>query len=149
MISYNKGSLFKAPVGTILAHACNCKGVWGSGIAVEFKKRFPDVFQEYADDCGRFGDQLAGHAKVYRAKDYDVACLFTSRGFGEQRDDAFKILEYTQTAVDELIVYAKVVGREIDMPKINSGRFAVPWEKTAELLNTTFGNRRIHVWEGE
>lgn len=148
MISYNKGDLFSAPTGTILAHACNCKGVWGSGIAVEFKKRFPEAFRQYADDCGRYGDSLAGKTRVYREKSYDIACLFTSRGYGEHRDDPFKILEFTKTAMDELIVYARVAGREIDMPKINSGRFAVPWEQTEKLLNGTFGNRRIHVWEG-
>lgn len=50
-IKYIKGSLFDAPEGYILTHACNAQGVWGSGIAKEFKKRKPLAFKNYNLFC--------------------------------------------------------------------------------------------------
>ncbi|KAK4904538.1 ADP-ribose 1''-phosphate phosphatase, partial [Elasticomyces elasticus] len=39
------GSLFDSPDGSALIHACNCMGVWGSGIANDFRERAsgPDI----------------------------------------------------------------------------------------------------------
>jgi len=46
-----KASLFTAPEGSIIIHACNTKGVWGSGIAAAFAKIFPDARNVYAKAC--------------------------------------------------------------------------------------------------
>ena len=152
MITYYKGSLFEGALSfanSILAHACNCKGVWGSGIAVEFKERFPKVFNQYAYDCAVYGDKLSGTTRIYRASDKDdIACLFTSRDYGDKRDEPLRILRYTESAVADLVIYARMTNRSILMPKINSGRFAVPWEETENLLNTRFSRRNFNVWDG-
>ena len=50
-LEYVKGSVFDAPKGVILAHACNAQGSWGSGVALEFKKRFPDAYAYYHKTC--------------------------------------------------------------------------------------------------
>ena len=39
MITYLKGTVFNAPVKT-LVNTVNCSGVMGAGIALEFKLRF-------------------------------------------------------------------------------------------------------------
>jgi len=36
---------------TIIIHACNTQGVWGAGVALEMKKRFPDAFEAYRAYC--------------------------------------------------------------------------------------------------
>jgi O-acetyl-ADP-ribose deacetylase (regulator of RNase III) len=45
------GDLFNHPGLDALAHGCNCAGAMGKGIAVEFKKRWPDMFTEYKKRC--------------------------------------------------------------------------------------------------
>ena len=34
-------------------NAVNCVGVMGKGVALEFKKRFPDMFEDYCARCAR------------------------------------------------------------------------------------------------
>ena len=51
MIQYKKMSLFDAPENSIITHACNAQGVWGSGIAKEFKKRYSNAFEVYYEHC--------------------------------------------------------------------------------------------------
>ncbi len=44
------GSIFDSTMQT-LVNTVNCVGVMGKGIALEFKKRFPDMFKEYVKLC--------------------------------------------------------------------------------------------------
>ncbi len=53
MITFVRGDLFADPSLDALAHGCNCAGVMGAGIAVEFKRRFPAMFYKYKDLCKR------------------------------------------------------------------------------------------------
>ena len=52
MIMYKTGDLFKEDVDA-LVNSVNCVGVMGRGIALEFKKLFPENFKAYAEACGR------------------------------------------------------------------------------------------------
>ncbi|KAJ5901529.1 hypothetical protein N7495_002057 [Penicillium taxi] len=45
------GNLFDAPEGSALIHACNSRGIWGSGIAKEFKERYPTAYGIYRNHC--------------------------------------------------------------------------------------------------
>ena len=50
MITYVKGDLFASPA-KILVNTVNVVGVMGKGIALEFKKRYPDMFMAYKALC--------------------------------------------------------------------------------------------------
>lgn len=45
-----KGDLFESKAQT-LVNTVNCVGVMGKGIALQFKKRFPDMFEDYVRRC--------------------------------------------------------------------------------------------------
>ncbi|MEO0140833.1 MAG: macro domain-containing protein [candidate division WOR-3 bacterium] len=45
-----KGNIFESQVQT-LVNSVNCEGIMGKGIALEFKKRFPEMFRDYEDKC--------------------------------------------------------------------------------------------------
>jgi O-acetyl-ADP-ribose deacetylase (regulator of RNase III) len=61
---YKPGSIFQAK--GILAHACNCQGTWGAGIALEFKTRFPIAFKAYRAECLRDGVNLMSSGRFGR-----------------------------------------------------------------------------------
>ena len=44
------GNLFDSKAQT-LVNTVNCVGVMGKGIALEFKKRYPLMFDEYSNKC--------------------------------------------------------------------------------------------------
>ena len=52
MIEYKTGDLFKEDVEA-LVNSVNCVGVMGRGIALQFKKAFPENFKAYANACKR------------------------------------------------------------------------------------------------
>jgi O-acetyl-ADP-ribose deacetylase (regulator of RNase III) len=56
MLTYSTTSIFDSPHQT-LVNPVNTVGVMGAGLALEFKERFPRMFQYYKRSCklGRFG----------------------------------------------------------------------------------------------
>jgi ADP-ribose 1''-phosphate phosphatase len=131
-----KGSLFDAPKGSIIIHACNTKGVWGSGIAAAFAKMFPYARSEYATICRERGASLIGTCLLIPTMErggYIVGCLFTSKNYGRHVDTPDKILKATKTAIDDLIKQ-NIEKRPMHMCKINSGLFRVPWGDTKKIL---------------
>lgn len=131
-----KGDLFKnAPKGATLVHACNAQGVWGSGIAKQFKERFPESFDYYSSWCQGWKDvasrvSVVGSVLVHGR----VACLITSENYGLKVDPPEKILENTRKSVRWLLKPGLYCLTDIHSPKINAGLFKVPWEKTEAII---------------
>lgn len=134
MLTYEKRDVFSAPPGSILVHACNCRGVWGSGVAAGFKSRFLSAYRAYQAACLCAKDTALGDAFLWGDNDFEIGCLMTSRGYGADVDPPGKILESTALAVAELL--RQIDGRTVEVysPKINSGLFKVEWSRTEAVL---------------
>lgn len=48
-IKYIKGDLFTSPINVFI-HGCNDQGVFGSGIALEVKNKYPEAYKKYRDE---------------------------------------------------------------------------------------------------
>ncbi len=57
------GNIFESKAQT-LVNTVNCVGVMGKGVALEFKKRYPAMFQEYVSLCKK-GEVLPGKPYYY------------------------------------------------------------------------------------
>src|SRR6266566_7596643 len=64
--------MFKALIGDLFAtqaqtrvNTVNCVGIMGKGVAQEFKKRYPAMFEDYAERCERKQVRL-GEPYLYR-----------------------------------------------------------------------------------
>jgi uncharacterized protein YwgA/O-acetyl-ADP-ribose deacetylase (regulator of RNase III) len=64
MVIVRIGNLFESNAQT-LVNTVNCVGVMGKGVALEFKNRFPDMFEDYAARC-RTGRVRLGQPYLYR-----------------------------------------------------------------------------------
>lgn len=145
MIKYIKGDLFSAPPTQLLTHACNCQGVWGSGIAKQFRDLYPAEFILYREYCNyhsAYVENILGEALIIN----NVGCLFTSKNYGHYVDLPDKILKSTQNALEDLLSKTTM---DIAMPKINSGLFKIPWEQTAEIIELVSCGRDIFVYTGK
>lgn len=49
-MKYSKGDIFDSGCEA-LVNAVNCIGVMGKGLAFQFKKRYPEMFQDYQKAC--------------------------------------------------------------------------------------------------
>lgn len=143
MLKYRNGNLFDAPKNALLVHACNAKGVWGSGIAAEFKKRFPKSYEEYRRYCERKGDRAVGTA--FRTWE-NVVCLITSRGYGSEVDSPEEVLRNTERALSSFLDQLDVADDlEVHSNKFNSGLFRVPWEQSEGILRQCL---KANTWLG-
>ncbi len=143
MIVHKEMDLFHAPLGSVLVHACNCYGVWGSGIAAEFAKRFPVSDKMHQAFC-RSDELVIGRGIVLpREGQHRVGCLFTSEGFGVSVDPTAEILEATRTALHEML---QTHHGPFYSCKFNSGLFRVPWEKTEEVLEEVLEFYESTTW---
>src|SRR6266487_775348 len=52
-----------------LVNTVNCVGIMGKGIALAFKRRYPEMFKDYVRRCDR-GEVQLGRPYVYRADDH-------------------------------------------------------------------------------
>lgn len=64
MIEYRQGDLFTAGLPA-LAHGCNCQGVMGAGIAVQFRDRWPGMYEAYRQRC-QWGEYIPGDVMPWR-----------------------------------------------------------------------------------
>lgn len=64
MVRIRTGNLFDSSAQTWV-NTVNCVGVMGAGIALEFKKRFPEMFEDYVERC-RKGEVKLGRPYLYR-----------------------------------------------------------------------------------
>ena len=151
---YKKGNLFDDKEATIFCQACNCQNNWGAGIAKQFKERFPEAFEKERKEYHWI---LPGSTRFYHVSESDVVvlCLYTSNRYGSRRDPVEQILDNTRMALVGLCEEDCLVDcpeeNIIASPKINSGLFGVPWERTEELIKAfvTLMGVTWHVWELE
>jgi O-acetyl-ADP-ribose deacetylase (regulator of RNase III) len=64
MIEVQKGNLFESDAQT-LVNAVNCVGVMGKGVALQFRKRFPDMYADYLERC-KAGQVRLGEPYLFR-----------------------------------------------------------------------------------
>lgn len=153
---YSDADIFTAGPDAVLIHACNTRGVWGSGIALALKQRYPRqfaVYERYCRDhdpssllgtCLLIGPSNALSARV--TSTHWIACLFTNKDIGRDLQTQTRlqrqILGDTKSAMSNLlehVVHARQSGMalaDLHMPQINSGSFRIPWPLTVEALGS-------------
>ena len=158
MITHHRGSVFEAPTGAMLIHSASTRGVWGAGIAQEFRRRFPTAHEEYRSSCHVSYLNIVGQARITLEPSHWVATLITSTGVGRTVDHWSVICGYTRKALRDLVDHAWPRARvrygrlpgdplpAIHLPRINSGLFGVPWSRTESILNEDHPNLVWNVW---
>ena len=68
MIEYIEGDIFDSPA-QVIVNTVNTVGVMGKGLALSFKKRYPDMFESYKKVCEKH--QLTiGKLMLYKEADH-------------------------------------------------------------------------------
>ena len=141
---YKNGNLLDAPEH-YLVHSCNCRGVWGAGVAAQLRVAFPEAYKQERALCEAQANHLAGYFSISGR----VISLYTSRDFGAHRDDVDGILCYTDRALRRLFEHLTETDPEgfttLASPKINAGLFGVPWKRTAAILENLLPANRTWV----
>lgn len=147
LLEYRKGDMLKnMNQEDIFLHACNTKGVWGNGIARQFRIKHPTAYEAHKNMPNRLG---TGY--VLEDRGFKIACIMTSKGFGAYVDTPREIVMNTYNALIDMFSKIKEKELTIHSPKINSGLFKTPWQKTKKALvkacEDSGKNIKWIVWE--
>lgn len=134
-IEFLKGNLFGAHELDALAHGCNCAGAMGKGIAVEFRRRFPEMYEEYRSLCHARRFNL-GDVFTWSSEDLVVFNLATQKTWrtGASLDAVRRSLEAMARIAEERGL------RRVGLPRIAAGLGGLDWsEVRAELIAVAAG----------
>jgi O-acetyl-ADP-ribose deacetylase (regulator of RNase III) len=134
-IIYKSGDIFAEPAEAIV-NTVNCVGVMGKGIALEFKKRWPENYKAYKKKCDQ---KLLMTGKVF---------VFENSDFFGKDDHRFLInfptkkhwrskseLSYVEDGLDDLITQIKKMGiKSVAIPPLGCGNGGLDWEDVKILI---------------
>lgn len=128
-VEEREGDLFEASAQA-LAHGCNCAGAMGKGIAVEFRKRWPDMFSRYRERCAS-GKFTLGDLFVWTTEDRIIYNLGTQRTWKTKASP-----EAIAQAIQRMVDHARQHDiSSIAMPKIGAGLGGLDWPEVRTILD--------------
>lgn len=139
VITFLKGDLFASKAQT-LVNTVNCRGVMGKGIALEFKKRFPGLFQFYVN-AYLSGEVKIGSVTIWKGPERWVLNFPT-------KDDWRKPSNYEFIEKGLVDLRGKMVGWEITslaIPALGCGLGSLDWNKVKPMIEIYLGDLEINV----
>ena len=125
MIVERTGDLFSTECPA-LGHGVNTLGSMGAGIAVEFRRRWPAMYDAYRAEC-RSGRLQRGSIFVWQAADRLIVNLATQRGVGR----GAARLEWVRQAA-HATAQLSVAG--LALPRIGAGLGGLCWADVRAVL---------------
>lgn len=128
MIQYIQGNLFTSNA-KVLVNTVNTVGVMGKGIAADFKKIYPKMFEEYKALCEN-GKLDIGELFLYKTSNKWVLNFPTKKHWKSP-----STVEYIEKGLQKLIEQAtKLQLTDIAMPKLGCGNGGLDWEKQVKPI---------------
>lgn len=129
--------MFKALIGDIFAsqaealvNTVNCVGVMGKGVALEFKKRFPAMFEDYAARCAR--------GQVRLGEPYFYHDLGGARIVNFPTKDHWRSASRLADIARGLDFFAEHAGewgiRSVAFPPLGCGNGGLEWSEVGPLI---------------
>lgn len=141
MITYIEGDIFESGA-KVLVNPVNTAGVMGKGLALEFKKRYPAMFEAYRRLC-EDGQFQVGDLWLYKADDKWILNFPTKRHWREK-----STLDIIETGLQKFAaIYAQEGIASIAFPKLGSGLGGLDWETQVKpLMERYLGELPIEIW---
>lgn len=140
MIHYVSGNIFDSPAQT-LVNPVNTVGVMGKGLALEFKKRYPKMFEEYKKQC-RDGWLYVGSFMLWRAKDHFVLNFPTKKHWKDPSS-----LIYVEAGLLSFVNEYESYGvSSIAFPKLGCGNGGLDWKAVKPVMERYLQELPIDVY---
>jgi O-acetyl-ADP-ribose deacetylase (regulator of RNase III) len=125
-----KGNLFNSNAQT-LVNTVNCVGVMGKGVALEFRRRFPEMFEAYRKVCE--GRQLRpGQILPYRQGHPWILNLAVKDDWKHHSR-----LEWVEACLERFVANYRQLGiTSVAFPWIGAMNGGLPWEKVHALMRS-------------
>jgi O-acetyl-ADP-ribose deacetylase (regulator of RNase III)/uncharacterized protein YwgA len=138
MTSFNAriGDLFTSKAQT-LVNTVNCVGVMGKGIALEFKRRFPAMYDDYVERCRRKAVKVG---EPYLYEDTVSGTKILNFPTKDHWRSASRLSDI-ERGLDELASHHARWGiRSIAMPPLGCGNGGLAWSEVGPLIRRKLAN---------
>lgn len=124
-----KGDIFHIENVTSFAHGCNCAGAMGKGIALQFRNKFPSMYDEYKSLCknGQFNPGDVFDYNYGNGHIYNLATQATWRPCAK--------IEYIKASLLKMLELASAEQvSKIALPAIGAGLGGLKWEDVKKAI---------------
>ncbi|MEQ9716488.1 MAG: macro domain-containing protein [Candidatus Asgardarchaeum sp.] len=140
MFLYIEGNLFEAPAQT-LVNTVNTVGAMGKGLAKEFKRLFPDMFNEYQKLCEKRKIDI-GSLWLFRTSNKWVLNFPTKKHW--RQPSKFEYIEKgLKTFTNN---YSKARIFSIAFPKLGCGNGELDWDDVKPLMERYLKKLPINIY---
>ena len=140
MIRYIEGDIFKSPA-QVIVNTVNTVGVMGKGIALEFKKRYPDMFQAYREICDK-RKLKTGSLMLYYEPDHWILLFPTKENWRNPSR-----MEYIEAGLAKFCrTYAEKGITSVAFPKLGCGNGELNWSDVQPVMEKYLKDLPIDVY---
>lgn len=140
MLTYRRTSIFESTAQT-LVNTVNCVGIMGKGVALEFKRREPDMFATYKDICDRRMLE-PGKLWLWRGSDQWILNFPTKvhwRGPSK--------IEWVEAGLAKFAgAFEQQKIREISFPRLGCGNGGLDWADVRPLMEQYLAKLPIDIY---
>lgn len=137
-----KGNIFESNTEAIV-NTVNCVGVMGKGLALQFKKKYPENFMAYKNACD-LGQVKVGKMFVYKANTLFGNKYIINFPTKKHWRNPSK-LEYIVAGLDDLIEIIKSNEiKSIAIPPLGCGLGGLDWVIVKRLIVSKFLDCNLH-----
>jgi O-acetyl-ADP-ribose deacetylase (regulator of RNase III) len=127
MIKYKKGDLLQSDAEAIV-NTVNCVGVMGQGIALQFKKQFPENYKYYESACKR-GNVIPGKMLVYEQNGLINPRLIINFPTKRHWRGASRLEDIEQGLVNLTCIIQQYNIKSIAIPPLGCGLGGLNWDE--------------------
>lgn len=140
MIVERSGNLLRDDAQA-LVNPVNTVGVMGKGLALQFKRAFPEIFHAYAAAC-RAGEVSPGRMHLAELPDGRWVVNFPTKRHWRERSR----MEDIEAGLDDLARVIEERGiRSIAVPPLGCGNGGLPWAAVRRLVRNKLGTQDCEV----
>lgn len=144
MITYKTGNILHDQADAII-NTVNTVGVMGKGLALQFKKAFPDNFKVYKKACD---EKSVVTGQVLPVSLNSISAPFYIINFPTKAHwRANSKLEYIEKGLESLKEHVKRLGlKSVAIPALGSGLGGLPWEEVERLIQNSLAELPEIEW---
>ena len=129
VIKYTKGNIFDSQCQAII-NTVNCEGKMGKGLAYQFKKKFPEMEQDYVKVCLN-GELYPGKLHIYQEKNFLIINFPTKKKWREKSKIEYIIIGLRK--LKEEIVKRGI--NSVAIPPLGAGNGGLNWNEVKTEIN--------------
>jgi len=140
MLAYLQTDLFDSPAQT-LVNAVNTVGVMGKGIALSFKQKYPEMYQEYKRICDRQALRI-GMLLLWRGPERWVLNFPTKTTWRMP-----STLAYIKAGLERFVASYEDLGiTSISFPRLGCGNGNLDWDEVKPVMEACLKELPIQVY---